>query len=180
MRVNKENAAIPPLLAVAGLHHHLIRAGTRTRAGLVLESGEPREVHHFSVLVGYGCGAINPYLAFETLDDMIRQGLLVNVDHKAACKNFVKAATKGIVKVASKIGISTIQSYLGAQIFECVGLNQPLVDKYFTGTATRIEGADMAVVAKEVLMRHHHAFPDRQVNGHTLEVGGDYQWRKEG
>ncbi len=178
--VNKENAAIPPLLAVSGLHHHLIRGGKRTRVGLVLESGEPREVHHFSTLIGYGCGAINPYLAFETLDDMIGQGLLVGVDHKTACKNFVKAATKGVVKVASKIGISTIQSYRGAQIFECVGLNQAVVDKYFTGTATRIEGADITVIAGEVLARHSHAFPDRQVNGHTLEVGGDYQWRKEG
>ncbi len=178
--VNKENAAIPALLAVAGLHHHLIREGKRTRVGLVLESGEPREVHHFALLIGYGCGAINPYLAFETLDDMIRQGLLVSVDHKTACKNFVKAATKGIIKVASKIGISTIQSYRGAQIFECVGLNQVVVDKYFTGTATRIEGADMDGIARETLNRHHHAFPDRQVNGHTLEVGGDYQWRKEG
>ena len=178
--VDKRNAAVPPLLAVAGLHHHLIRSGTRTRVGLVLESGEPREVHHFSVLIGYGCGAINPYLAFETLDDMIRQKLLVGVDHKAACKNYVKAATKGIVKVASKIGISTIQSYLGAQIFECVGLNRAVVDKYFTGTATRIEGADLEIIAREVLMRHRHAFPDRQVNGHTLDAGGDYQWRKEG
>ena len=111
--VNKANAPIPALLAVAGLHHHLIREGTRTRVGLVLESGEPREVHHFAVLIGYGCGAINPYLAFETLDDMIRQGLLVNVDHKTACKNYIKSATKGVIKVASKIGISTIQSYLG-------------------------------------------------------------------
>jgi glutamate synthase (ferredoxin) len=178
--VNKDNCAVPPLLAVSGLHHHLIRGGKRTRVGLVLESGEPREVHHFSVLIGYGCGAINPYLAFETLDDMIRQGLLVNVDHKTACKNFVKAATKGVIKVASKIGISTIQSYRGAQIFECVGLNQDVVDRYFTGTATRIEGADIEGIAREVLMRHSHAFPDRQVNGHTLEVGGDYQWRKEG
>ena len=178
--VNKANAAIPSLLAVSGLHHHLIREGKRTRVGLVLESGEPREVHHFSVLIGYGCGAINPYLAFETLDDMIRQGLLVNIDHKTACYNFLKAATKGIVKVASKIGISTIQSYRGAQIFECVGLNQAIVDKYFTGTATRIEGADMEGIAREVLERHNHAFPDRQINGHTLEVGGDYQWRKEG
>ena len=178
--VNKESAAIPPLLAVAGLHHHLIREGKRTCVGLVLESGEPREVHHFSTLIGYGCGAINPYLAFETLDDMIRQGLLVGVDHKAACKNFVKAATKGIVKVASKIGISTIQSYRGAQIFECVGLNQMVVDRYFTGTATRIEGADLAAIVSEVLVRHSHAFPDRQVNGQTLDAGGDYQWRKEG
>ncbi len=178
--VNKDNAAIPALLAVSGLHHYLIRGGKRTRVGIVLESGEPREVHHFSALIGFGCGAINPYLAFETLDDMIRQGLLVGVDHKTACKNFVKAATKGVVKVASKIGISTIQSYRGAQIFECVGLNQAVVDKYFTGTATRIEGADLEVITREVLMRHNHAFPDRQVNGHTLEVGGDYQWRKEG
>ena len=178
--VNKDNAPIPALLAVSGLHHHLIREGKRTRVGLVLESGEPREVHHFSTLNGYGCGAINPYLAFETLDDMIRQGLLVGVDHKTACKHFVKAATKGVVKVASKIGISTIQSYRGAQIFECVGLNQAVVDKYFTGTATRIEGADMDGIARETLARHAHAFPDRQVNGHTLEVGGDYQWRKEG
>jgi glutamate synthase (ferredoxin) len=178
--VNKENAAIPPLLAVSGLHHHLIRIGQRTRVGIVLESGEPREVHHFCVLIGYGCSAINPYLAFETLDDMIRQGLLVNVDHKTACKNFVKAATKGIVKVASKIGISTIQSYRGAQIFECVGLNQKVVDKYFTGTATRLEGADLETITNEALIRHRHAFPDRQVNGHTLDVGGDYQWRKEG
>ena len=159
--VNKDNAAIPALLAVAGLHHHLIREGTRTRVGLVLESGEPREVHHFSLLIGYGCGAINPYLAFETLDDMIRQGLLVDVDHKTACKNFVKAAIKGVVKVASKMGISTIQSYRGAQIFEAIGLNQAVVDKYFTWTATRIEGADIEVIAQEVLMRHSHAFPDR-------------------
>src|SRR5580704_6034116 len=147
--INKENAAIPALLAVAGLHHHLIREGTRTRAGIVLESGEPREVHHFSLLIGYGCGAINPYLAFETLDDMIRQGLLVNIDHKTACKHYVKAATKGVIKVASKIGISTIQSYRGAQIFECVGLNRSIVDKYFTWTASRIEGADIGIITKE-------------------------------
>jgi glutamate synthase (ferredoxin) len=146
----------------------------------VLESGEPREVHHFCTLIGYGCAAINPYLAFETLDDMIRQGLLVGVDHYTACKNFVKAATKGIVKVASKIGISTIQSYLGAQIFECVGLTQQVVDKYFTGTATRIEGSDLEGIATDVLSRHHHAYPDRQVTSRALEVGGEYQWRSEG
>ena len=178
--VDKMHAAIPPLLAVSGLHHHLIRVGQRTQVGLILESGEPREVHHFSTLIGYGCGAINPYLAFETLDDMIRQGLLVKTDHKTACKNFVKAATKGIIKVASKIGISTIQSYRGAQIFECVGLNQAVVDQYFTGTATRIEGSGIDGIATEVLRRHNHAFPDRQVDGRSLEVGGDYQWRKEG
>ena len=178
--VDKHNAVIPPLMAVSGLHHYLIRIGKRTRVGLVLESGEPREVHHFCTLIGYGCAAINPYLAFETLDDMIRQGLLVGVDHYTACRNFVKAATKGIVKVASKIGISTIQSYLGAQIFECVGLKQVVVDKYFTGTATRIEGADLEGIASDVLSRHHHAYPGRQVTSRALEVGGEYQWRSEG
>jgi glutamate synthase (ferredoxin) len=174
------NAAIPSLLAVSGLHHHLIRNGTRTRVGLVLESGEPREVHHFSLLIGYGCGAINPYLAFETLDDMIREGLLKNIDHKTACKNYVKAAVKGVVKVISKMGISTIQSYRGAQIFEAVGLHRSVVEKYFTWTASRIEGATMDVIAQETAMRHRHAFPERQVNGHTLDVGGQYQWRADG
>jgi glutamate synthase (ferredoxin) len=178
--MDRHNAAIPPLLAVAGLHHFLIREGKRMKVGIILESGEPREVHHFCTLIGYGCSAINPYLAFETLDDMIRQGLLVGVDHYTACKNYVKAATKGIVKVASKIGISTIQSYLGAQIFECVGLQQKVVDKFFTGTATRIEGSDLAAIAKESLSRHHTAFPDRVEAAPTLEVGGDYQWRNEG
>jgi glutamate synthase (ferredoxin) len=178
--LDKDHAPIPALLAVAGLHHHLIREGTRTRVGLVLESGEPREVHHYATLIGYGCGAINPYLAFETLDDMIRQGLLVDIDHKTACKNYIKAATKGVVKVASKIGISTLQSYRGAQIFEAIGLNQAVVDRYFTWTASRIEGADLEVIAKEAVLRHSHAFPDRPMEGNTLDVGGEYQWRKEG
>ncbi|MCC3572977.1 MAG: glutamate synthase large subunit [Microcoleus sp. PH2017_40_RAT_O_B] len=178
--INAENAPIPALLAVAGLHHHLIRQGTRTRAGLVLESGEPREVHHFATLIGYGCGAINPYLAFETIADSIREGLLVNVDTKTACKNYVKAATKGVTKVASKIGISTIQSYRGAQIFEAIGLNKSVVYKYFTWTASRIAGVDLEVIAQEAILRHTHAFPDRPSSGHTLDVGGEYQWRKEG
>jgi glutamate synthase (ferredoxin) len=178
--VNKEFAPIPSLLAVAGVHHHLIREGTRSRVGMVLESGEPREVHHFSLLIGYGCGAINPYLAFETLDDMIKQGLLLNIDHKTACKNFVKAAVKGVVKVCSKMGISTIQSYWGAQIFEAIGLKKSVIDKYFTWTTSRIEGVNLETVAGETLKRHGHAFPDRPVNGHTLDVGGQYQWRAEG
>lgn len=178
--VDRSNAAIPALLAVSGLHHFLIREGKRTKVGLILESGEPREVHHFCTLIGYGCAAINPYLAFETLDDMIREKLLEGVDHYTACKNYVKAATKGIVKVASKIGISTIQSYLGAQIFECVGLQQKVVDKYFTGTATRIEGSDLAAIAEETISRHANAFPERVEHPQTLEVGGDYQWRSEG
>lgn len=178
--VNRTLAPIPALLAVSGLHHHLIRQGTRTRVGLLLESGEPREVHHLAVLMGYGCGAINPYMVFESIQDQIDQGLLVNVDYKTACKNYLKAATKGIIKVASKIGISTIQSYRGAQIFEAVGLNQSLIDRYFTWTASRIEGVDLSVIAQEAILRHQHAFPDRAVNGHTLDVGGEYQWRKEG
>jgi len=178
--VNKEWAPIPSLLAVAGVHHHLIREGTRTRVGLVLESGEPREVHHFCLLLGYGCGAINPYLAFETLDDMLRQGLLSGMDHKTACKNYLKGAMKGVVKVISKMGISTIQSYWGAQIFEAIGLNKPLIDKYFTWTPSRVEGVGIDVIAQEVLQRHQRAFPDRPVNGHVLDVGGQYQWRESG
>ncbi len=178
--IDREHAPIPALMAVAGLHHHLIREGTRTRVGLVIETGEPREVHHFSLLIGYGAGAINPYLAFETLDDMIRQGLLKNIKHKDACKNFAKAAVKGVVKVISKMGISTIQSYRGAQIFEAIGLKQSVIDKYFTWTPSRIEGVGLDVIAREVQIRHHHAFPDRQVNGHTLDVGGQYQWRADG
>ena len=178
--IDKNHAPIPSLLAVAGLHHHLIRQGTRTRVGLVLESGEPREVHHYALFLGYGCGAINPYLAFATLGSMIEEGLLVGVDHQSACKNYIKAATKGVIKVASKIGISTLQSYRGAQIFEAIGLNRSVVDRYFTWTASRIEGADLAIIAKESLLRHGHAFPDRDVNVHTLDIGGEYQWRKDG
>jgi len=178
--INAPMAAIPALLAVSGLHHHLIRRGTRTKVGLVLESGEPREVHHFALLLSFGCGAINPYLAFATLDDMIQQGLLPSVDHKTAVKNFVKAAVKGVVKVMSKMGISTIQSYRGAQIFEAVGLNHHVVDKYFTWTTSRIEGIGLSEMTREVEARHRHAFPERQVNGHTLEAGGQYQWRADG
>jgi glutamate synthase (ferredoxin) len=178
--VDHELASIPALLAVAGLHHHLIREGTRTRVGLVLESGEPREVHHFSLLISYGAGAINPYVAFETLDDMIRQGLLTNIKHKDACKNFVKAAVKGVVKVTSKMGISTIQSYRGAQIFEAIGLHPSVIEKYFTGTASRVGGIGLDVIAREVQARHELAFGLRQANGHVLDPGGFYQWRADG
>jgi glutamate synthase (ferredoxin) len=175
-----EKAAIPALLAVSGLHHHLIRQGTRTRVGLILESGEPREVHHFAVLIGYGCGAINPYLAFETLDAMIGQKLLTGVDHQQACKNYIKAVTKGVIKIASKIGISTIQSYRGAQIFEAIGLHSSVVDKYFTWTASRLQGIDLEVIAREAGQRHASGFPPRAGQISPLEVGGEYQWRKEG
>jgi glutamate synthase (ferredoxin) len=178
--VDRNHAPIPALLAVAGVHHHLIREGTRTKVGLILESGEPREVHHFALLIGYGAGAINPYLAFETLDDMIRQGLLTNTSHDKAVKHYVKAIDKGVLKVMSKMGISTAQSYCGAQIFEAVGLNADVVDKYFTWTASRVGGIGLGVIAAEVQARHRQAFPDRSVNGHTLDVGGHYQYRREG
>ena len=177
--VDAQHAPIPALLAVSGLHHHLIRAGTRGKVGLVLESGEPREVHHFALLIGYGCSAINPYLAFETLDDMIREGLLLKLDHPTAVRKYIKAAVKGVVKTMAKMGISTIQSYRGAQIFEAVGLNTSVVDRYFTWTPSRIQGVGMDVLAEEVLARHRHAFPDRPVNG-VLDAGGQYQWRSDG
>ena len=177
--ISPDMAPIPALLAVSGLHHHLIRAGTRGKVGLVLESGEPREVHHFALLIGYGCSAINPYLAFTTLDDLIQQGLLTNTDHKTAVKKYIKAVVKGVVKTMAKMGISTIQSYRGAQIFEAVGLNSDVVDKYFTWTSSRIQGVGLEVIAEEALARHRHAFPDRQVNG-ALDAGGQYQWRDGG
>ncbi len=178
--VTKETAPIPSLLAVAGLHHYLIREGLRTRVSLVLETGEAREVHHFALLIGYGCSAINPYVAFETIDDMIREGVLTGIDHKKACQNFVKAGSKGVVKVMSKMGISAIQSYRGAQVFEALGLRQDVIDHYFTWTPSRVGGIGLDVIAQEVLMRHHAAYPDREVNGHVLPGGGIYQWRANG
>jgi glutamate synthase (ferredoxin) len=178
--VTREFAPIPALLAIAGLHHYLIREGLRTRISLVLETGEAREVHHFALLIGYGCSAINPYVAFETIDGMIRDGLLTNVDHKTACKNMVKAASKGVVKVMSKMGISAIQSYRGAQVFEAVGLRQDVIDHYFTWTASRVGGIGLDVIAQEVLTRHGVAYPEREVNGHVLPAGGMYQWRHDG
>jgi glutamate synthase (ferredoxin) len=178
--VSREEAAIPALLAVSGLHHHLIREGLRTRVSLALETGEAREVHHFALLIGYGCNVVNPYLAFESLDGMIRDNLLANVDHKLACANFAKAATKGVVKVMSKMGISAVQSYHGAQVFEAVGLRQDLIDQYFTGTASRVGGVGLDVIAEEALMRHRAAFPERAVAGHALPAGGQYQWRADG
>jgi glutamate synthase (ferredoxin) len=178
--ISRELAPIPALLAVAGLHHNLIGKGTRTKVGLILESGEPREVHHFSLLIGYGVGAVNPYLAFETLDDMIRQGMLPKVDHDKAVSLFVKAAYKGVMKVMSKMGISTAQSYCGAQIFEAVGLHKDLIARYFTRTASRISGVGLDAIAADVAGRHAHAFPDRPMNGLALDAGGQYQYRREG
>jgi len=146
----------------------------------VLETGEAREVHHFALLIGYGVSAINPYVAFETIDDMIREGGLQKIDHKTACKNFVKAASKGVIKVMSKMGISTIQSYRGAQVFEALGLRQDVIDHYFTWTPSRVGGVGLNVIAAEVLMRHRAAYPDRVIDSHVLPVGGLYQWRAEG
>ena len=178
--VNREFAAVPALLAVSGLHHYLIREGLRMRVSLALETGEAREVHHFALLIGYGCAVVNPYLAFETIEGMIHARMFTNVDSTLACTNYMKAATKGVVKVMSKMGISAIQSYHGAQVFEAVGLRQDVIDQYFTWTASRIGGVAMDVIAQEVLMRHRAAFPARQINGHALQSGGLYQWRADG
>jgi glutamate synthase (ferredoxin) len=178
--IDAEHAAIPALLATAAVHHHLIREGTRTKVGLIVESGEPREVHHFALLIGYGAGAISPYLAFETLEDMLRGKQITGLNHAKAVKNYIKAANKGVVKVMSKMGISTVQSYCGAQIFEAIGLNQDVIDKYFTWTASRVGGVGLDVIHEEVRQRHRRAFPDRQVNGRLLDAGGQYQWRREG
>ncbi len=174
-------APIPALLATAGLHHHLIREGLRTRCGLVIETGEAREIHHFCSLLGYGAGAVNPYLVFETLAQMIAADDLPEVDLPTAVANYVKAAEKGILKVMSKMGISTLQSYRGAQVFECIGLNETVVDRYFTGTSSRISGAGIDLIAEEVRQRHRHAgssqnlAPERQ-----LDPGGKYKWRRNG
>jgi glutamate synthase (ferredoxin) len=176
--LNAANAPIPALLAVAGLHHHLIRKGARTRVSLLLESGEPRETHHFAVLLGYGASAVNPYLAFETIEDMIHQGIITGLTAKAALKNYMKAAIKGVVKVASKMGISTIQSYCGAQIFEAVGIHQSVIDKYFTWTASRVGGVGLAEIAWEAELRHRRAFATGCNN--TLDSGSTYQWRYNG
>ena len=159
--VSREMAPIPSLLATAGVHHHLVREGMRTRCALVVETGDAREVHHVALLIGYGAGAVNPYLAFETLDDMIQQHVIEGVTHERAVLNYIKALNKGILKVMSKMGISTLQSYCGAQIFEAIGLDKAFVDRYFTWTASRIGGADIAVIAREVRRAPPARVPER-------------------
>ncbi len=180
--VDEDNAPIPSLLATAGVHHHLIREGTRTRCGLVVESGEPRDIAHLALLIGYGAGAINPYLVFESMQDMIRQDyFLPRVEYETAEKNFIKAAHKGVVKIMAKMGISTIQSYRGAQIFEAVGLNEEFIDRYFAWTPSRIGGIGIAEIEEESRTRHSFAYTDLVVSGNMdLEVGGFYQWRRDG
>ena len=177
-------APIPSLLLTAAVHHHLIREKTRTQVGLIVESGDAREVHHMALLVGFGAGAINPYLAFESIEDMIREDVhgLGGVDAEYALKKYIKASGKGILKVMSKMGVSTVASYTGAQIFEAIGLGTELIDEYFTGTVSRLGGIGLDEVAFEVASRHAVAYPknpERRAH-RKLELGGEYQWRREG
>jgi glutamate synthase domain-containing protein 2/glutamate synthase domain-containing protein 1/glutamate synthase domain-containing protein 3 len=186
--VDETHAPIPALLATAGVNHHLIREGLRGYAGIVVETGEAREVHHFALLIGYGAGAINPYLAFDTLADMVRNRTLpaellppVGLTVDDAIYNYIKAADKAILKIMAKMGISTIQSYQGAQIFEAIGLDREVVDRYFTHTASRVGGVKLDAIARETLLRHRQAFhADRFSHVELLDWGGQYQWRREG
>jgi glutamate synthase domain-containing protein 2/glutamate synthase domain-containing protein 1/glutamate synthase domain-containing protein 3 len=179
--VSADLAPIPALLAVSAVHHHLIREGLRSQVALTLESGEAREVMHFALLIGYGASAINPYLALETLEDMVQRGVLPPEITKAAAeKNYIKAINKGLLKIFSKMGISTLRSYRGAQIFEAIGLSKALVDEYFTDTPSRIGGIGLDVIAEEVACRHRHAFSNVQLNARELDPGGQYQWRRRG
>ena len=178
--VSRGLAPIPSLLATAGVHHHLVREGARTRCALVVESGDAREVHHVALLIGYGAGAVNTYLAFESLDDLIRQQVIEGITHARAVSYYIKGLNKGILKVMSKMGISTLQSYCGAQIFEAIGLDRSFVDRYFTSTASRIGGVGIDVIAEEVRQRHDRAFPVRSGASSDLDAGGEYQWRRDG
>jgi glutamate synthase domain-containing protein 2/glutamate synthase domain-containing protein 1/glutamate synthase domain-containing protein 3 len=179
--VDGQHAPIPTLLATGAVHHHLTREGTRTRVGLVVESGEPREIQHICLLVGYGAGAINPYLALESVRDLAERGELNGTEPDYAVYNFIKANEKGILKVMSKMGISTVQSYRGAQIFEAIGLRDDVVDRYFGGTPSRIQGIGLDIIEEEALERHRSAFDDPFVPGmQELQMGGQYQWRRHG
>ncbi|MEV4111798.1 glutamate synthase large subunit [Nonomuraea sp. NPDC049695] len=172
-------APIPSLLLTGAVHHHLIQEKTRTKIGLVIETGEARECHHMALLIGYGAGAINPYLAIETIEDLVDTGVL-QMDKRKAVRNLIKAYGKGVIKVMSKMGVSTVASYTGAQIFEALGLSQEVIDSCFAGTTSRLGGIGFDVLAKEVEQRHRHAYP-RAENAHRkLQVGGEYQWRREG
>ncbi len=177
-----ELAPIPSLLLTGAVHHHLVREKTRTHVGLVIEAGDVREVHHVALLVGYGAAAVNPYLAMETVEDLARDRYFVDVEPEQAVKNLQRSLGKGVLKVMSKMGVSTVASYTGAQIFEALGLAQPLVDRYFTGTTSKLGGVDIDTVAEEVARRHRKAYPvDGLPPAHrSLDIGGEYQWRREG
>ena len=177
--VNKDYASIPSLLAVSALHHYLVRRSLRTQISIILESGEPREVNHFALLFSYGVDCINPYLAFCAIEDMVKNKDL-NLDSETAKHNYIKAINKGILKILSKMGISTLQSYRGAQIFEAIGLNKNIIDSYFSGTVSRINGASLSTVARETIARHKEAFPKRHIEADYLATGGLYQWKRDG
>ena len=179
---NSDNAPIPSLILTGAVHHHLVRNRTRTEVGLVVECGDAREVHHMALLLGYGAGAINPYLAIETIEDLIEEGAITEVDSKTAVRNYIKACSKGVLKIMSKMGISTVASYTGAQVFECVGLSHQLIDDYFTGTTSKLGGIDLDVIAEEVALRHRFAYLENpeEVAHRDLWAGGEYQWRREG
>ena len=177
-----DNAPIPSLLLTAAIHHHLIREKSRTKVGLIVEAGDVREVHHVALLIGYGAGAVNPYLAMETAEDLVNQGVITGITSEKAVKNLIKSLGKGVLKVMSKMGISTIASYTGAQVFEAIGLSQELVDEFFTGTTSRLGGITLDIVATEVTKRHHVAYPPGgEIPGAPrLSIGGEYQWRRDG
>ncbi len=177
--ISKDQAAIPALLAGAGLHHHLIKKGTRLRASIIIESAEPREVHHMALLLGYGVSGINPYLAFETLENMCGNGML-DIGFAKAAENYISACTHGIAKILSKMGISTVQSYRGAQIFEAIGISSAVIDEYFTGTPSRLEGIGLEEIAKEVSLRHEPAFAAGDIDLFSYESGSHYQYRDSG
>jgi len=177
--VNENKTALPALLAMGAVHHHLIRKEKRTRIGIILQTAEPKEVHHFALLFGYGADLINPYMAYETIRQMVSENL-INVDEKDALKNYRKALNKGILKILSKVGISTLRSYRGAQIFEALGIHDEVIERCFAGTPSRIGGADFDIIRKETIMRHKEAFNEKVESFSGLDTGGCYQWKKDG
>ena len=177
--ITKDMAAVPALLAGAGLYHHLIKNGTRLRASIIIESAEPREVHHMALLLGYGVSGIDPYLAFESLEHMCADGML-DISFAKAAENYISACTHGIAKILSKMGISTVQSYRGAQIFEAIGIRSAVIEEYFTGTPSRLEGIGLDEIAREVAMRHEPAFAEQNIDLFSYESGSHYQWRNGG
>lgn len=179
--VGKDKTPIPALLAVGAVHHHLVRQTTRMQTGLIIETGDSREVHHFALLLGYGANAINPYLSYDTLLEFQRSSEgLADIEPSKVISNYIKSIDKGLLKIFSKMGISTLQSYCGAQIFEALGLSDTVIEKYFTGTASRIGGLDLATIEKEILIRHNNAYPERETQPLMLSVGGWYQFRRGG